>query len=707
MMKIIQKYYPDARASDPKNVNILKAICFQLMLLAVLLFGYSAQAQDPPQYGTPFNGVPDPRDVNMYQVHLRIFGPNSNLQSITSRLDQIRDLGINVIYLMPIFPHGTDAQSTTSPYCIKDFKAVASEYGNLNSLRQLVDGAHARGMAVILDIAVNGTSWDHPWRSQHPEFYTGGQLGPYADIAALNLNNAGARAAIVDAMRYWIFAANIDGYRFDYANHAPISFWQQVISNLRGISSHKLLMFAEGERPEHFTAGFDMNFGFAWFYEGLANVAGGGSVRDRFNALNSSEYQMASATQQVVRYTGSHDSYTNDYYGVAGGARPFLVFNNHAGTVANFLVSAYMKGVPFLMSGQEVDYNMWTPWPWSDPALDITWGQNPSAKDDYTKILNFRKSSYAVRRGALVNYSDNNVCVFTKTSGSEKILVMVNMRNSTQNFTIPAAIAGSYTGVFSNVTHNFSAGGTWTMSPYKYYVLRYNGTSGGGNGNAYRIRNRWQNTYLYDNGNQTSYGQPSASDQNSHWELQTVDGHTAIRNVGTGHYLNVEGLQSFVECTAVPTSYWSAQWALESYDGHTRIRNRWQSGDYIHIENLQGFAQRGALQAGAWSSHWTLEAVGGSRVDHSESDLLDSFQISLYPNPVSENIQVQVEGLSHPVFNITVSDLSGKEILSRELKVGDYGEISEPLDLSSLDPGVYFIKYLTLGKVNTKRIIKR
>jgi glycosidase len=234
-------------------VKFLGSISFlsALMMLLLAMMGSPLYAQDPPQYGTPFAGVSDPRDVNMYQVHTRIFSAAGNLQGVISRLDQIRALGTNTIYLMPHYPIGTDSKASGSPYCIKDFKGVGAEYGSLNDLRQLTDGAHARGMAVILDFIVNQTSFDHPWITQHPDWYrrdgSGNIIALFPDVAALDMNNTSMRAAMIDAMRYWIFAANVDGFRCDYANNAPVSFWQPVINNLRGITSHKLLMFAEGD----------------------------------------------------------------------------------------------------------------------------------------------------------------------------------------------------------------------------------------------------------------------------------------------------------------------------------------------------------------------------------------------------------------------------------------------------------------------------
>lgn len=440
-------------------------VCF------LLLFASSLYAQDPAQYGTPFAGVPDTRDVNMYQVHIRPFSANGNLAGVTARLDNIKALGTNVIYLMPIYPHGTDSRSSASPYCIKDFKAVGSEYGSLSDLRTLVDGAHSRGMAVILDIAINGTSWDNAWTTSHPEYYlrsgtTIQQLGNFSDIAALDLNSSATRNAIKDAMRYWILAANVDGYRCDYANNPPLDFWSEVIGNIRGITSHKLLMLAEGDRQANFTAGFDMNFGDRWFWNALKDVAAGGPVSQRFQTINDYEYVNATGSNQAVRYTGNHDTYTNDN----GVQRPFVIFNNHNGIVANFLVSAYMKGVPFLMSGQEIDYEPKTDWPWTN--FKFNWSQNPTAAADFAKILNFRTSSAAIRRGDLTMYANDDISIFTKTLGSEKVIVMSNLRNASKSYVIPAALAGTYVNPYNNnASVTLTTGATRTFAAYEYLVL--------------------------------------------------------------------------------------------------------------------------------------------------------------------------------------------------------------------------------------------
>ncbi|HYG40421.1 MAG TPA: carbohydrate-binding protein [Cytophagales bacterium] len=446
-----------------------KAMLF-VLLLTMLSFPFTkVYGQDPPQYGTPFAGVPDPRDVNMYQVHVRPYSASGNLAGVIARLDAIKALGTNVIYLMPIYPHGTDSRSSASPYCVKDHKAVASEYGSLNDLRQLVSGAHDRGMAVLMDFIPNQTSWDHPWITQHPDWYerdgSGNIIALFPDVAKLNFNNSAMRSELINIMRYWIFAANIDGYRVDYANNPPLDFWTSAISNLRGITSHNLLMFAEGDRLENFQVGFDLNFGDKWYYDAIKKINDDGISVSQIQATTNTEYTYANSSQQVVRYTANHDTESS--------TTPIQVFDGHNGVVANFLVSAYMRGVPMMTSGQEVDFNQVIPWPWN--TVKINWNQNTGAAADFTKILNFRTASTAIRRGSMANYSNNDVCAFTKISGAEKVVVITNLRNGSRSFVIPSALAGTYQDAYTGANVTLNSGATQTLNAFQYIVLTNTG----------------------------------------------------------------------------------------------------------------------------------------------------------------------------------------------------------------------------------------
>src|SRR4051812_1634762 len=72
----------------------------------------------PVQYGTPFTQVPDSKDAVIYQVNMRAFSTTGNFKGVQARLDSIRALGVNVLYLMPVYPVGV-VNSVNSPYCVK------------------------------------------------------------------------------------------------------------------------------------------------------------------------------------------------------------------------------------------------------------------------------------------------------------------------------------------------------------------------------------------------------------------------------------------------------------------------------------------------------------------------------------------------------------------------------------------------------------
>jgi glycosidase len=419
----------------------------------------------PPQYGTPFGQVPDPRDVTIYQVNMRAFSATGNFAGVTARLDSIRALGVNVVYLLPIYPVGV-LKSINSPYCIQYFDSVSTEYGSLADLHTLVDGAHQRNMAVILDWVAEQTSWDNPWisnKSWYQQDVNGNIVSPagYNDVAALNFNSTPMRLAMIQAMKYWVYAANVDGFRCDDADAVPFNFWQQAIDTLRNISTHQLLLFAEGTSGTEFTAGFQLQYGFGFYYTMKNQVFGFGESVKSIDSVNTAEHTSVTGADQVVRYTSNHDVDNTD-------GTPLTLFGGKQGSLATFLVAAYMDGAPMIYDGQEVGcavqlsfYNTSTP---------IDWSTNPDMTAAYKQILAFRNSSGAIRRGTLQSYSSSDVCVFTKTSGDSSVLVLSNLRNSPVTYTVPAALVGTnWTNVFAG--GGYSLAGQVVLQPYQYLVF--------------------------------------------------------------------------------------------------------------------------------------------------------------------------------------------------------------------------------------------
>ena len=425
----------------------------------------------PTQYGTPFAGVPAREDAQVYQVNMRAFSQAGNFAGVTARLDSIKALGINSVYLMPIYPVG-QVRSVNSPYCVKDYSAVGSEFGTLADLRALVDGAHQRGMAVLLDWVANHTSWDNAWITQHPDWYlkdaSGNIVSPpgtnYTDVAQLNFQNAQMRLAMITAMKSWVYTANVDGFRCDYADAPTIAaspFWAQAIDTLRNIKTHKLLLLAEGTSSVNYQSGFDYNFGFG-FYGGLKGVYGSSGAATSLTSFNTSEYAGATGTQQVVRYITNHD--VNDSDGT-----PVQLFGGNAGAMSAFVVAACFKGVPFVYDGQEAGMTQKITFPFT--TVKIQWGAHPDVTRAYTALLKARAASPALSHGTLTTYSSADVVAFTKTAGTETVLVLANVRGSAVSYAVPAALAGTYTNLLQSGA-SVTLGSSYALPAYGYLVLR-------------------------------------------------------------------------------------------------------------------------------------------------------------------------------------------------------------------------------------------
>lgn len=423
----------------------------------------------PPQYGTPFASVPNREDAVIYQVNMRAFSQNGNFAGVTARLDSIKAIGVNVLYLMPIYPVGV-VKAVNSPYAVKDYTAVNSEFGTLTDLRTLVDGAHARGMSVMLDWVANHTSYDNAWTTTHPDWYlrdaAGNILPPpnttYTDVAQLNFSNSAMRLAMISAMKSWVFTANVDGFRCDYTDPViPADFWKQATDTLHSIKTHKLLLLAEGTRSANFTSGFDYNFGFN-FYDALRNVYGSNGPATRFAALNTSEYVGATTTQQVVRYTTNHDVNGSD-------GTPVALYGGNAGAMSAFVIASCFKGVSMVYNGQEAGMTTSITFPFT--TVKVQWGQHSDVKRAYQQLLTARAASPALQHGTPTDYSTSNVCAFTKISGSSQALVIVNVRNSATTYTVPSALANT---TWTNALQSGSVtvGTQVSLPAYGYVVLK-------------------------------------------------------------------------------------------------------------------------------------------------------------------------------------------------------------------------------------------
>ena len=422
----------------------------------------------PQQYGTPLSNVPDIDKATIYEVNLRAQSSEGNIQGVISKLEHIKSLGTNIIWLMPIYEQGT-VNSVGSPYSVKNYEKISPEYGTLADLRALTDQAHAMGMAVILDWVANHTAWDHPWISAHPEWYSQNASGQitippgtnWNDVADLNFDQNAMRKAQIDAMKYWVLEANVDGFRCDYADGVPFDFWSEAIAALKSLPKRDVLMLAEGTRSDHYQAGFDLTYGWN-YYTTLKNVWNGAAT-STLTTTNQLEYGNIPSGKGKIRFTTNHDESAWD-------ASPMSLFNGKNGAIAASVVTIFSGGVPLLYTGQEVGKTGTTPF---FTNSTINWTSNADMLAAYQKLYTIYNNNSAARSSTISAYQlSNDLVCWKKTNGSSSVLILVNVRNATINATLPPALTGNFNNLISGISENLSS--ALTLTPYAYRIYQMN-----------------------------------------------------------------------------------------------------------------------------------------------------------------------------------------------------------------------------------------
>ena len=212
------------------------------------------------------------KDAVIYQVNQRQMSPEGTFRGAEAHLPRIRDLGADIVWLMPVNPIGEVNRKGRlgSPYAVRDYLAVNPEFGTLDDLRRFVAAAHDLGLRVILDWVANHTAWDNVLVEQHPEWYARDWKGDFRptpwwdwdDIIDLDYDQVALRDFMAEAMCHWVREVDVDGFRCDVAGFVPLDFWEQAREQLEAIKP--VFLLAEWDTRDLHDAAFDASYAWSW-----------------------------------------------------------------------------------------------------------------------------------------------------------------------------------------------------------------------------------------------------------------------------------------------------------------------------------------------------------------------------------------------------------------------------------------------------------
>jgi glycosidase len=407
--------------------------------------------------------VPHPEwaaHATIYEVNVRNFTPEGTFRAFEEHLPRLQKMGVSIVWLMPVHPIGEVGRkgSLGSPYAVRDYFAVNPEFGTLDDLRHLVQAAHALGMKVILDWVANHTSRDNALITEHPDWFqhdANGELVPpvadWTDVVALDYTNRALRHYMTEALAYWIWEADVDGYRCDVAGLVPTDFWDEARPALDVIKP--VFMLAEwdelypsgGLTWEEFNSetrllekAFNMTFGLRLHYL-LDRIAEGHAALADIDLYLAAEREKYPPSVYLMHFTSNHD--VNSWDGTEHErlgplALPFAV------------LTALLPGMPMLYSGQEAGLNRRLEFFERDT---IEWGDYP-LQDFYTCLLTLKQRHSALRNGDPSSRFQRlpgppEVYAFGRSKGAAAVLCAVNI--AAEGRALPA-VPGQWRDAFSD-----------------------------------------------------------------------------------------------------------------------------------------------------------------------------------------------------------------------------------------------------------------
>lgn len=382
----------------------------------------------------------------VYSIFVRTFSNEGTFNAVTSKMKQLKNLGINCIWLLPIHPTTGNLGPDNPGYAITDHMNILEQYGTKADFKAMVDAAHQNGIKVVMDLVIQHTSDLHPFmrdalkfkqNSPYYPFYMWDSNGNFqymftwVDLPSINYEAESTRDYLIRMSKYWQQEFNIDGYRCDVAHvindlrPSGPAFWQRWRSELKNMKPDVFFLAeadAQKQNNTYFDKKFDAAYDWSWF-NGLKNVLSGNGTVSTLNSI-------------ITSYLTS--SFPKN-------ARPFRFLENQdeqrfieAFGIANTKTAAALlltvPGVPMLYAGQEVGEET--------NRGNIDWKDPNNLEYYYQRLISIRKQNSALTFGDfqnLTNTASTQVYSYLRTFSKNNVITNINFGPSpiTANISVP------------------------------------------------------------------------------------------------------------------------------------------------------------------------------------------------------------------------------------------------------------------------------
>jgi len=447
-------------------------IAKRLRITITAMFAFAALGLQPATAYNSNSVLPTwANSATIYEVNIRQYTEAGTFKAFEANLPRLQKLGVKILWLMPIHPISelNRKGSLGSPYSVANYKGINPEFGNEADFKSLMSKAHALGFKVILDWVANHSGWDNPWTANKSWYHTdsGGNIIPpnndWTDVAWLNYKNQDMRRAMIDAMSYWVKTFDVDGFRADVAAGVPTDFWKAANTQLQAIKP--LFMLAEDQSVQSLLDdAFISNYN--WELKDLVKaIADGNKSRTDLEAMATNQSFTYPTRSFPMNFITNHDenSWSGtefDRLGAAVSAMAALTFT--------------YPGMPLIYSGQEVGNTKRLAFFEKDFIPGLTVANSTTAL--YTKLVSLKSKNAALWNNStaklvLTPGDNNSVIAYSRTSGVNKVLTVINATNTTQKVTLNLTkLNGPYYLFSTGKSTTLKTTLTLTLKPWQYEI---------------------------------------------------------------------------------------------------------------------------------------------------------------------------------------------------------------------------------------------
>jgi len=399
-------------------------------------------------------------DLIIYEAFPRQFtgGNFTGIQNMASRLDQ---LGINMVWLMPIHPIGQSHKVGTlgSPYAVRDYFTTNSRYGSMTQFNSLRSMLHRNHIKLMLDAPISYSAVDHSWVRDYPNYYQkdeeGNMIQPAGyknkDVFAFDMSDSTLRVKLISYLDFWL-EQGVDAFRLNGSKDMDAEIFQEFRDHFTDKGKDPFLL-SDGSQADHLLFGHDAVSGDA-LYEAFRDISEGRSDARRIGATLADEIRSYPEGSKILHYAENHDT--------PRAMRSMGVDDHHLALFTIFTA----PGIPMIYCGEELN---------NPPKMSLHNKTDVNWYNIYwptynliSKLSKFRKESPILTHGDLHQIADTKaIGGFSRRYRNETWFVLMNYSNTEQTYQIDVK-----TTVFSDGTSGVVQNGRVKLKAKGYCIVK-------------------------------------------------------------------------------------------------------------------------------------------------------------------------------------------------------------------------------------------